>query len=120
MSTKTILIVDDSATARLLFKVSIQALEDYNLIEASNPEEAIKLVKEFSPFLVVLDYNMPEKVGTEVAQEILALGLSPHLILLTANTQDSIVEEAKSLGFLEVLEKPVSADSVMAILDRLS
>lgn len=112
--------MDDSATARLLFKVSVENLDNYNIYEASNWEEALEMVKAQDPFLVVLDYNMPDKVGTEVAKEIQALGINPHLILLTANTQQSVIDEAKALGFIDVIEKPVSADSVMAVLDKLS
>lgn len=120
MSKKSILIVDDSATARLLFKVSLESLDDYTVFEANDWESALKSVQESNPEIIVLDYNMPEKVGIEVAKEILALGHKPHFILLTANTQDSIVDEATQLGFLGVVEKPVSADTLMPLLDKIS
>lgn len=120
MTNKTILIVDDSATARLLFKVSLEDMDDYTVLEANEWQEALDIVKESDPGIVVLDYNMPDKVGVEVAKEILAMGKKPHFILLTANTQQSIVDEATELGFLGVIEKPVSADVLMPLLDKIS
>lgn len=120
MTKKTILIVDDSATARLLFKISISDLEDYTIKEASNWQDALAIAKESTPFLIVLDYNMPEKVGTEVAEALRKDGCDSHLVLLTANTQKSVIDECNQLGFMDVLEKPVSADLVMAVLDKLS
>lgn len=114
-----ILIVDDSRTARALFKACISGLGDYEILETGNWQEAVQLAKDRKPKLCVLDYNMPEKVGTEIAKEIINTGIDTTFVLMTANTQDSVVQEAKSLGFIDVLEKPVSASVLALLLEKV-
>ena len=50
---------------------------------------------------------------------VLKLKSDLSLILMTANMQDSVVKEAKDVGFLAFIEKPVDADKVSAALDRV-
>lgn len=117
---RKILIVDDSATARALFKACMKGNTDYKIIEASNPTEAIAKAKEEKPFLIILDYNMPEKNGAELAKAMQASDIQCYYVLMSANTQYSIVQEVKALGFFDVLEKPVSVEAVLTLLEKLS
>jgi two-component system, chemotaxis family, chemotaxis protein CheY len=116
----TILIVDDSRTARALFRACISGLGDYQVYEASGWRDALEQAKEHKPILCVMDYNMPEKVGTQIATEIIDAGIDTKFVLMTANTQQSVVDEAMALGFLEVVEKPLSANALAALLERVS
>ena len=118
--TRQILIVDDSVTARTLFKACVAASGSYEVLEAGNWQDAVNLAVEKKPFLIVLDYNMPEKVGSEVAKLMQEKGVQSHFVLMSANTQDSVLEEVKQLGFEDIIEKPVSAEAVQTMLERLS
>ncbi|MDF1757843.1 MAG: response regulator [Legionellaceae bacterium] len=116
---KKILVIDDSATARMLFKVCLQAIEGYELIQASTWQDALEIAKKEDLELVVFDYNMPDKVGPEVAVMMRDAGVKAPFALMTANTQDHVIEEVEDLGFIHVMEKPVSAEMVQIMLDKL-
>ncbi|OGS91925.1 MAG: hypothetical protein A2Z95_03345 [Gallionellales bacterium GWA2_60_18] len=113
-----ILIVDDSKTSRLLFRAYMPKGEQHQVFEAANLPDALGSLQETQPELVVLDYNMPEHNGVEIAQAILQAGFKPKMALLTANTQKMVVDAAMAAGFLQVLEKPVNAEKIAALLEQ--
>lgn len=82
---KTLLIADDDPDLRLLLQTT---LEDpaYRILEASDGESALRLVRQERPDVVILDRMMPKLDGLEVAQAVLADPAIRHipLILLTA------------------------------------
>lgn len=117
---RKVLIIDDSATARALFSACFLDHPGYKIIEAKGWQEALQKAKQEKPFLVVLDYNMPEKNGGEVARLLQSAGINAHYVLITANTQQSIVDEVKALGFFDIIEKPISAESIQSLLEKLS
>ena len=82
---KTLLIADDDPDLRLLLQTT---LEDpaYRILEASDGESALQLVRQERPDVVILDRMMPKLSGLEVAQAVLADPATRHipLILLTA------------------------------------
>lgn len=111
-----ILIVDDSMTSRLLFKAYMPKDGQHQVIEAANLPEALDKARESSPELVVLDYNMPEHNGVQMAQAMQHAGVKARFVLLTANTQKAIVDEAHAAGFVQIVEKPVSASKIAVLL----
>ncbi|STX49960.1 sensory box histidine kinase/response regulator [Legionella busanensis] len=115
-----ILIMDDSATARALFKACFRNKPNYEIIEAKQINEALEKAKMNQMDLIVLDYNMPDLTGSEVAQIMKKNGVKGQFVLLTANTQQSVIDEAKALGFLDVIEKPISPESIDSLLARLT
>ncbi len=65
----TILIVDDEARIRDFVRMNLE-LEHYNVLEASNGLEALDVLREHLPDLVVLDVMMPEMDGFETLKAI--------------------------------------------------
>ena len=82
---KTLLIADDDPDLRLLLQTT---LEDpaYRILEASDGESALHLVRQEQPDVVILDRMMPKLDGLAVAETVLADPAVRHipLILLTA------------------------------------
>ena len=111
-----LLVVDDSATSRLLFNIHLPAEAGCRVYEAEDAEGALGEALAHKPDVVFLDYNMPEANGVEIALRIRAAGLEPCFILLTANVQQAVLDEARQAGFAGVLEKPVSRAKIAAIL----
>ena len=113
---KTILIVDDSATSRLLFKAFMPQEYDVKIIEADNMDDAISQAEQYPPDIVFMDYNMPEHNGVEIAQVLQNKGVNATYILLTANTQTEVINNAKQAGFVNVLDKPVNSEKITNVI----
>jgi two-component system, chemotaxis family, chemotaxis protein CheY len=112
-STKlVVLLVDDSATSRLLFRAHIPEGYQIDIHEASEGEAAVSLALEVAPDLVVMDYNMPEQNGVTIASSMQAAGVRTRFVLLTANVQKAVLEAAQETGFSSVVEKPVTRDKI--------
>lgn len=113
-----ILIVDDSMTSRMLFRAYMPKDGQHQLFEAEILSDALNKAREAQPDLVVLDYNMPEHNGVEMAQAMQEAGVKTKFVLLTANTQKTIMDAALAAGFVQVLVKPVSAEKIAALLEQ--
>lgn len=111
-----ILIVDDSATSRLLFKAHMPKDRPFELIEADTLDDALAKGRENPPDLIFLDYNMPERTGTDMAHALQAAGVDGTYFLLTANTQESVLEAAEAAGIRGILEKPITAEKIQDVL----
>ncbi len=116
---KKILVVDDSATARALFKMCMSGNLDYQLFETNDPQEALKIALAEKPFLIILDYNMPVMEGPKIAKMMIDNGVQSKFVLMSANTQYSVIEEINNEGFVGILEKPISAETVQSLLEKL-
>lgn len=116
---KKLLIVDDSKTAKLLFKSYMPADSGYDIHEAHDRDTALAMAQEIRPDVVIMDYNMPERNGVEIAGDLRAAGIDAQYVLLTANTQASVLAAAKQAGFVTVLEKPITRDKISEALKRL-
>lgn len=114
-----ILVVDDSATSRLLFKAHMPKDLGVTVLEAKDLQGALAIALAQQPAMVFLDYNMPEKNGVEIAQVLQEQGVHAHYYLLTANTQESVLESAQSAGVHGVLEKPITADKLRNALEAV-
>lgn len=113
---KRVLVVDDSATSRAILRACMPKSGSYELFEAHNEDSALQQVSDNPPELCFMDYNMPDKTGTEIAQSIIETGHPTKFILMTANMQQSVVDRAKALGFIAFIEKPVTPDKIAQVL----
>jgi len=116
---KKILIVDDSTTARALFKVCMAGNTAYQIFETADANEAVKIALAEKPFLIILDYNMPVLEGPKIAKIMIDKGIQSKFVLMSANTQHSVIDEITKEGFVGVLEKPISAEAVQSLLEKL-
>ena len=84
---ETILIADDDPAIVRLVEINL-SLEGFDVLTASNGEEALHLVQERMPALVLLDIMMPKLDGYEVCERIRADGRTRHInvIMLTAKS----------------------------------
>lgn len=116
---KKILIVDDSMTSRMLFKMHLPPEDGYELHEANTIAGALEKAKEVRPELIVIDYNMPKQNGVEVAAALRQAGVNSDCVLLTANTQQSVLNAARAAGIRQVYAKPITHDLMRAMLGSL-
>jgi AmiR/NasT family two-component response regulator len=110
-----IVIAEDEAIIRLDLRESLED-EGYVVVgEAARGDDAIRLVRELEPDVVILDIKMPGKDGIEAAREINHDRLAA-VLLLTAFSQRELIQQASEAGALAYLVKPFQrTDLVPAI-----
>jgi len=102
-----ILIAEDNAKTRLFLKNQLELL-GFNVVAAvPNGAEAVKLVPELKPDLVIMDIKMPKMDGIEAAKEISSKGLMP-IILITGMSSDEFATQAIEAGVFAYLVKPIT------------
>jgi two-component system phosphate regulon response regulator PhoB len=121
---KLVMIIEDDRFLSSLVRARLEK-DGFKVQQAFDGEEAIAILKETKPDLVVLDLIMPRVTGFEVLE---AISISPELnrtpiVILSNLAQDSDVQKAKSLGAVEYFVKVrVSIDDVvskvMSILNK--
>lgn len=103
-----VLLVDDDANIRLITEMTLEGLTDWNLRLAGNGREALALIEEERPDLILLDIMMPDMDGMAVFNELKKrLGEHvPYVIFMTAKVQTQEVAQYTSLGAAGVIMKP--------------
>lgn len=110
MKEQKILIVDDSKTTRIILEDILREDGFTNIIHASNGEDALSIYTKEEPSLVLLDIIMPEMNGMDVLKQ---LSGKVKVIIVSAIGQDSIIKQAKELGALNYLIKPLDKAEVI-------
>lgn len=109
-----ILVVDDLELNRLL--LSDMLMDHYDILEAENGLKAIQILKEnWSVIsLVLLDYLMPKMNGFEVLKTMRSRGWLDFIpvIMITAETNDTFVDEAYDLGVMDFISRPFDVSIV--------
>ncbi len=120
---KKILLVEDDEALASVYQTRLEA-EGFDVRRVQNGEDALASAIAFRPELILLDVMMPKVSGFDVLD---ILRNTPetaniHIIMLTALSQDSDIERAKSLGVDEYLVKSqvVIADVVERIKYHLN
>lgn len=120
---KKILLVEDDEALASVYQTRLEA-EGFDVRRVQNGEDALASAIAFKPELILLDVMMPKVSGFDVLD---ILRNTPettniHIIMLTALSQDSDIERAKSLGVDEYLVKSqvVIADVVERIKFHLN
>lgn len=113
---RTVVVAEDEALNRLDI---IESLNDggYEVIgEAANGQEAVDIVREKHPDIVVMDVKMPVKDGITAAREINEEFLAP-VVMLTAFSQKDLVAEAIDAGVMAYVVKPFVPDRLFPALE---
>jgi AmiR/NasT family two-component response regulator len=113
--TLRVLVADDEALIRMGLRTML-AEAGYQVVgEAGDGRRALDLIRKLDPDLVFLDIKMPEPDGLSVAEQVLAEGPRP-IVVLTAYGDREYVDRAKRVGVMAYLVKPIKeADLVPTI-----
>jgi two-component system response regulator RegA len=117
MSDQQLLIIDDDATfARVLARAL--ASRGFEVITASNADEARALARRHQPRYCVLDLKLGDENGLRLIPELQSLVPEIRVLLLTGYASIATAVEAIKRGAHDYLSKPVDADAVVrALLD---
>jgi chemosensory pili system protein ChpA (sensor histidine kinase/response regulator) len=118
--TRCVMVVDDSVTVR---KVTGRFLEreGFNVLTAKSGVEAMKLLQDHQPDVMLLDIEMPLMDGFEVAARVKSTGQWREIpiIMITSRTGDKHKERAFSLGVERYLGKPYQEEELLANINEL-
>jgi two-component system chemotaxis response regulator CheY len=117
---KSILVVDDSPSMRQLLGVTLRSA-GYQVIEASDGQEALDYARKNPVDLVLTDVNMPHMDGITLIAQLRTLNhyyLTP-LLLLTTETSPERKVDGKQAGATGWITKPFSPQQLLSTLERV-
>ena len=115
---KSLLIVDDNAGLREQMKWAFS--DTYTVYEAGTAEECLICFKQYHPGVVLLDMgldNVPDK-GLELIDALLAVERRTKILVITANTSDTLGTESVRRGAFDYINKPVDIDNLHVLVER--
>jgi two-component system, LytTR family, response regulator len=111
-------VVDDEQLARDELCFLLQQVAGVEIVaQAGNGVEALRVIEEYQPDLVMLDVQMPGLSGFEVARRAVEAGLESHVVFVTAFDQYAI--DAFEVNAVDYLLKPVEAARLLTAVDRV-
>ena len=114
--TRLVLIVDDDEMIRRLVRTVLEA-DDFEVVEAKDGDEALRVVDDRNPAVVVLDIMMPGLNGVEVCRQL------DHdhvkVIILTARDDADLAEECMKAGADAFLTKPFSSIQLLDLVEEM-
>lgn len=111
--TRRILLVDDEALMRAVWRLALSWL-GYDVVEAENGPEALRLVRKQRPDLVLLDSMMPGMDGFAVCAELRRHEETAELpvIMMTPRQDEESIARGRAAGATKHVTKPVAPDEL--------
>lgn len=114
----SVLVVEDDMLLSLVETRIIEKL-GYSVVgKATSGEEAVDLVKDLKPQVVVMDVSLKGKLNGIDASNLIRQFSNVPVIFLSGNTDPASMKNAKSVGNTEYLVKPIIADDIVIPLKR--
>lgn len=116
---RNILIVDDDVQMLKIFRYYL--MDTYDVSVVNSGWLAIKLMEEYCPDAVLLDYLMPECNGAEVLQAMKKCGKTQKIpvIFLTGVTDEATIKECLSFHPVDYIVKPIAKMALINKMDTL-
>ena len=114
----SLLIVDDNAGLREQMKWAFSG--SFSVLEAGTADECVSVFKKAMPGIVLLDMgldNVPDK-GLELIDSILKIDSRTKILVITANTSDTLGPDSVRRGAFDFLNKPVDIDQLSVLVER--
>lgn len=119
MTPTTVVIVDDHALVREGLQSLLAHFDDITVVgEAGTVAEAVRVVEDARPALVLLDLRLGEEDGAEVARRVRAGGSTARILMLSVHDSSRNLRDALAAGADGYLLKHVSADALAAGIRR--
>ena len=100
------MVVDDHPIMRNGIRDALEASGRFDVVGlAGDGEEAVRIVGELAPEVIVMDVIMPNKDGIDACREIMELLPDTRVVMLTASTEEDTVIEALAAGATGYLQK---------------
>ena len=115
---RTVLVVEDDPSIRELV-ADLLADEGYAVLQAENGRQGLRLAREHTPSVIMVDQVLPEMTGLEVLERLHAQLATRHIpVILVSGLAQSIQDGDH--GADRVLAKPFDIDALLAHVDTLA
>lgn len=108
----TVVIVDDETLVRYGFELILGAASDIDVVATTGDVDAVRVIREHAPDVVLLDVRMPRVNGLEVLRELQGFTDPPAVAMLTTFDTDEYVGQAMELGAAGFLLKDTDPEGL--------
>ncbi len=115
---ETILIVDDDAELRALLHDQVFAPHNYRVLEAKDAPDALALLSDEQPDLILVDLRLPGLSGHDLMFALRAQGYRGPVVAMGDHNSPRAATEALRLGATDYLTKPLREAEVLAAVER--
>jgi CheY-like chemotaxis protein len=112
---ESILVVDDDPLIRDLL-VQFLSLRGYRALGVGDGHEALKMVENAPPDMILLDLIMPGMSGIEVLQALRDRDYPGGIVIMTGSHNEELLEDAWALGPQEVVVKPIDLERLLTAI----
>jgi two-component system chemotaxis response regulator CheY len=118
---EVVLIVDDDPFIRKLIVTTLEGVSSFDLHQAADGEEAVRVARSEGPRLVFLDIDMPRLDGIEACRQMRGepAMAGSKIVMLTASADASARARAEQAGADRFLTKPFSPLDLLRLVDEL-
>ena len=109
MSAGKVLVVDDEPEVRLVLSEFLES-RGFEVTAAESGAQALAMVDEVKPHVVLLDVTMPQMDGIETLKRLAALKPGLPIIMVTANADVEITSKLLGMGAADYIPKPFDLD----------
>ncbi|MEA2639812.1 MAG: two-component system, OmpR family, response regulator MprA [Chloroflexota bacterium] len=117
MNGRPVLVVDDDPVVREALCLALEC-EGYPVAAAANGFEALGMISEARPSLVLLDMHMPTLDGPGLTRAMDDRGFDPPIVVMTATSRD-VQQVALAVGAQAWVAKPFDLAELLALVARL-
>jgi DNA-binding NarL/FixJ family response regulator len=115
----TILIVDDHEVVRNGIRAFLETLKEFQVVgEAASGEEAVKLVQDLIPDVVLMDLIMPGMDGIETTREVRKISPRTQVVVLTSYHEDEHIFPALKAGAISYVLKDMKMEKLAETIQR--
>jgi two-component system response regulator NreC len=115
-----VLIADDHAIVRAGLRALLKGEAGMELVgEASGGEEALRLVENLNPDILVLDLSMPEMDGIQVTKRVHATAPHVRILILTVHEDEALLREAIRAGAAGYILKHAAEEELISAINMV-
>ena len=114
-----ILIVDDSRVMRSIVARTLRqaGFDDHDVVQAGNGVEALDVISEEEPDLVLSDWNMPGMTGIELLRTLRGQGDAIPFGFVTSEGSPEMRQRAEDAGAMFLIAKPFTPEAFAEVLE---
>jgi DNA-binding NarL/FixJ family response regulator len=117
---KTILIVDDHPLVREGLKSILKPATEYEVVgQAGNARDAIQMVKNLKPDLVLLDLGLPDKSGIELSREIRNISVPTRILIISMHSKVDYIVKAFQAGATGYMTKESATERLLPGIEHV-